>query len=144
MGIIVQRGQISAISAPDKDGSISCRLGEQAVKVHRDLADKVANGDDVMVAGEMKDQTLHAMALNNFSQGMSEQIDCTNNILLMGIGNILFVFLGIIGLQGISGSNIIDSVELVIAVAGLVLAVIAYRRMVRIIRSNNIVKYVEL
>ncbi|HHM04237.1 MAG TPA: hypothetical protein ENJ19_00655 [Gammaproteobacteria bacterium] len=143
MGTVLLSGQISALSAPDKDGAVTCRIGTSAVSIHPDLADSVTQSDNVAVAGEVKNNVLHVVALKNFNRGKIAKIDCTPYILFMGAGLFLFVLSGIFSLKGTSGSSLIDSAEGVISIAGLALAVWMLRRTVHAIRAANWIQFAK-
>lgn len=138
-----QRGLVDSIE-PGKDGSVICRVGNQPVTLHPDLAGSIAHGDDIAVAGEVKNEMLHATAIRNFKQDKFAEVDCTNYILLMALGIIVFILFGILGVIIGSDSSMINSAADVASIAGFVLAALTLRRFIQMIRAASWAKYAEL
>lgn len=143
MGIKIQSGHVTSVGSPHKDGSVDCSLGNYQIKVHRDLADSLSEGDDVAVAGEVKNSVLQALAINNFKKDKLAQIDCTNYILFMVLGCFVFILFAILSLLETDGNVIVTSAEDVASLGGLVLAILALRRTIHVVRAGSWVKYAE-
>ncbi|MDX1810392.1 MAG: hypothetical protein R3240_00470 [Gammaproteobacteria bacterium] len=139
MGVKLQRGNIQELMPADKKGASTCRVDERVVKLPRDLVDGVKNGDKVEIAGVIRKQVLHAMAINDISQSKVSGVDCTNSILLMGAGWLLFIMFGVFSLHShMSNTQIyLEALQEVVTVGGLLLALFCTRNFVQVIRSVN-------
>jgi hypothetical protein len=140
MATTLLRGRVESVSIPAPNGAAECRIGDKTVALHRDLADSVKQGDDVLVAGFARDKVLKALALNNVTRSKLAQIDCTNNILLLGLGGFLAILFGVFGLGGSNGA-IVSSLEDAVAIAGIILGVVSLRALWRVIRAASWVDY---
>jgi hypothetical protein len=142
MGIKLQRGHVENITPSGKNGAVDCQIRDHKIKVHPYLADKFGAGDDVLVAGELKNNVLHAMAVNNFKQDKIAHIDCTNYILILGVSGYVGIMAGVFGLEGSGGW--VTSLQDVTSIIGLAIAALAIRRVVVVNRASNCVRYPEL
>ena len=124
MGVKIERGNIEELMPIDEKGEGGCRINDLHVKLPRDLADSINTGDDVVVAGILRDSVLHAMALKDLTQEKVRGVDCTYYILLTGTGWFLFIMFGVFALQGIAhGDSVyLEALNTVISFFGLLLA----------------------
>ncbi len=140
MGIALQRGHVEEVVQSDKNGAANCRVSEQKIRMSSTLAGIVAEGDNVLVAGEIKKNVLQAYAVNNLGKGKTARIDSTSFILLMGVGGYLGIMFGVISLMTATG-GLIGSLQDVLSIAGFILAGVALRRVVLINRASNLISY---
>jgi len=139
MGAKLLNGLVESLSGMPDSEAAECQLGGSKIYLHRDIAQSVRNGDNVFISGLETKDGLRALAVNNTSLKKIDQIDCTNHILLFGLGFVLTIMLGVFGLQGSSGVGI-SAVEDVVALAGAALAVVSVRSTLRIIKATNSVR----
>jgi hypothetical protein len=94
MGMVTHRGRVTELEPFGKRDGRRCRVGKIEVRLHRDLAAAVGEGDEVYLAGKYAKAKglLTALAVNNVSRGERKSLDATNNMLLVGL-------LGWLGLQ---------------------------------------------
>lgn len=91
------RGQVEQMSAPEKNGSVNCRINGSRVNLHRHLVENVGEGENVMIAGEYKSDTLFALAVKNLAREKTTQVEVVMLILLaMVSGFIGLLFAGFI------------------------------------------------
>lgn len=136
MWIKIQRGNVDQVSAPDKHGAVECRIGDQKIKVHRDLADRVVKGDDILVVGELKKGLLQAYAIKNFKQNKTAKLDVTGYVLFMGVGFYVAILCGVFGLEGIGGTQL-EPVQDVASIIGWIVAIWMLRRVIHIVKSDT-------
>jgi len=137
MEIVLERGRVATLNGPDKQGAVSGRVGRRNVKIHGDIANKLSQGDDVLVGGTMNNNVLEVVAMKSYKQDKVdgsdvEQVDCTNFILLMGLGGLLFMLCGVFSMQGVMYPWVNTNMG-VISFAGFIGMFLALRRFVRII-----------
>lgn len=144
MGLQLLRGHVKEIATPDNRGAAACQIGKYNVKVYGDLVSSVGKGDDILVAGELKSEVFHALAVKNFNRDKTAQIDPTNNILLMGASGFVCMLGGVLGLRAVGGGGMVESLDVVMAIIGLIGMVITLRRIVLINRAGNWVSRPEL
>ena len=138
MGIQVLRGHIKDVAPPDDHGAAKCHIGDYNVKMHGDLVSSISKGDDVLLAGELKNDIFHAMAVKNFDkQGKIAQVDCTNYILLMGAGAFLFAVGAILGARNIGSGGLIESLLGAVSIIGLVGMVAILRRLLLTMKAAS-------
>jgi hypothetical protein len=139
MGLQLLRGHVKDVAAPDNHGAADCHVGKYNVKVCSDLVSSIGKGDDILLAGELRNDVFHAMAVKNFNRGKTAQIDPTNNILLMGVSGFVCMLGGVLGLRAIGSGGIIESLDIVMAIIGLIGMGITLRRMILINKAGNLV-----
>ena len=139
MGIKFERGNVGQVSVPDKHGAVECRIGDQNIKVHRDLADRVIKGDEILVVGELKKGILQAYAIKNINQNKTAKLDVTGYVLIMGVGFYLLIFFGVFGLEEIGGTQW-ESTQYILSIIGLIIAVWTLRRIIHIVKSDTWVR----
>jgi len=144
MGLQLLRGHVKDIATPDNRGAAACQIGKYNVKVYGDLVSSVGKGDDILLAGELRSNVFHALAVKNFDRDKTAQIDPTNNVLLMGISGFVCMVGGVLGLRAVGGGGIVESLDFMMAIAGLIGMVIALRRLILINRAGNWVSRPEL
>ena len=142
MAIETERGKVQELTPPDEHGAATCRINNRSIMLPRDLADSVKEGDDVIVAGALKKDVFHAMAVKDFSRDKATGVDCTNYILLMSTGWIMFTMLGVFGLQAIgSGQIYIEALDDVLSIVGLILALVFLRLAMQVFSAIKQVRY---
>lgn len=144
MAIQLLRGQVKDVSSPDSHGAGGCHIGKYNVKVYSDLVSSIGTGDDILLAGELKDDVFHAMAVKNIDKGKTAQIDCTNNILLMGASTFLCLLGFVLGLRAITSGGVVQSIDMAMAFIGLIGMGITLRRLFLITRASNWVSRADL
>ena len=144
MALQLLRGHVKDVLSPDTRGAGGCHIGKYNVKVYSDLVSSIGNGDDILLAGELKDDIFHAMAVKNIDKGKTAQIDCTNNILLMGASTFVCLLGFVLALRAINSGGVVQSVDMVMAFVGLIGMVITLRRLFLIIRAANWVSRADL
>lgn len=137
MGLQLLRGHVEDVATPDNHGAAACHIGKYNVKVGSDLVSSIGKGDDILLAGELRNDVFHAMAVRNFNRGKTAQIDPTNNILLMGASGFVCMLGGVLGLKAIGSGGIIESLDIVMAIIGLIGMGITLRRMILINKAGN-------
>jgi hypothetical protein len=83
------RGFAADLAPADEKGCVDGRIGEQKVRLHRDLSTAVKAGEEVLVGGELRNEILHALALKNFTRRKLFRIDPTFYVLGTGLGGYL-------------------------------------------------------
>ena len=139
MGLSLQRGYVEEVVQSQKDGAADCRISDCRIKMPPELADIVEEGDNILVAGELKKDVLQAYAVKNLGKGKTAYIDSTFFILLMGAGACSGILFGVFGLESVS--NLIGPVEDLLSIVGFIVAAVALSRVVLINRANNLIKY---
>jgi hypothetical protein len=137
MAIQLLRGHVKDVSSPDNHGAADCHIGKYNVKVYSDLVSTVGKGDDLLLAGELRNDIFHAMAVKNIDKGKTAQIDCTNNILLMGMSGFICMLGFVLALKAINTGGVVQSIDLVLAFVGLIGMGITLRRLFLITRASN-------
>ena len=140
MAIKLQRGHIEDMSPADKDGYVEFRIGEIRVKAHPNVAKTLNMGDEVMVAGEMKNDVLEAFASKNYTNEKDSQIECTPYMIIFAIGGYVGILCGVFGLEAVSG-DWIGWLQDTASIIGLIVAVFAIQRVRRVIRANRWIRY---
>jgi hypothetical protein len=144
MGLQLLRGHVKDIAAPDNRGAAACQIGKYNVKVYGDLVSSVGKGDDILLAGELKSNVFHALAVKNFDRNKTAQIDPTNNMLLMGLSGFVCMVGGVLGLRYAGSGGILESLDFTLAMIGLIGMVMSLRRLILINRAGNWVSRPEL
>lgn len=144
MALQLLRGHVKDVTSPDNHGAADCHIGKYSVKVSSDLVSSVGKGDDILFAGELRNDVFHAMAVKNIDKDKTAQIDCTNNVLLIGAFGFVF-FLGfVLALKAINTGGAVQSMDMVMAFVGLVGMGITLRRLFLINRASNWVSRIDL
>ncbi|ALP51941.1 hypothetical protein Tel_01640 [Candidatus Tenderia electrophaga] len=139
MHIEIKRGQVSGLQpVDDQRGAVECLLGDGKLRLHRDLADKVAHGDEVIVAGRLQNDILLADAVKNLTQHKAAQLDSSNHILALGIA----LFIGFLcGVQSYhlftQGSTTVGTAMALASVGGFVGIVLLGQRLVEISKATS-------
>lgn len=140
MRLELERGIVQSVEVTDKTGGGKCEINCREIKLHRDLIDNVHQGEEVLLVGVYRKKVFQALALKNITRNKVSGIDCTNYVLLMGLGFILFIMFGIFGMNEEAANFDLRYMEEVVSVTGLVLIVYFIRT---IIRATGAVKRVS-
>lgn len=133
MKLKLVRGVVADLTTPEKNESASGRVGERAIRLHRDLSNAAKNGDDVLIGGELHDEVVHVFALKNFSHKKMCKIDFTFHILGAALGG-FFALVGLILTDSPTGGN---TWPLIMTTVGVAIVFVPLRRMLRIIKLNR-------
>lgn len=144
MAIQLLRGHVKDVTSPDNHGAADCHIGKYNVKVYSDLVSSVGKGDDILLAGELRNDVFHAMAVKNIDKDKTAQIDCTNNILLMGASAFVCMLGFILGLKAINTGGLVQSIDMAMAFIGLIGMGITLRRLFLITRAANWISRADL
>jgi hypothetical protein len=144
MAIQLLRGHVKDVSLPDKHGAADCHIGKYNVKVHSDLVGSIGKGDDILLAGELRNDVFHSLAVKNIDKDKMAQIDLTNSILLMAAGTFVCGLGFILSLQGESSGGIVRSLEMAVGFIGLIGMGLILRRLFLITRAVNWVNRADL
>lgn len=91
MELKLVRGYVADLTR-DRKGRAAGRVGERRVRLHRDLSDALADGDEVLIGGELHGDVVHVVALKNFTRQRLFKVDFTFHILGAGLGACVTVF----------------------------------------------------
>lgn len=142
MGMEIRRGTAVDIGKPDKQGSVACRIGESNVMFHEDLERIVKEGDDILVAGVLRDDVLYGLAAKNMTQDRTRQIDGSNYTLVMGAGLFFWILGLVLSLQAlVIGDTTLTILNACMSVAGFVLGIWALMQVLRIRRAGLRIAY---
>ena len=144
MAIQLLRGHVKDVTPPNNRGAADMHIGKYNVKVGSDLVSSVGKGDDILLAGELRDDVFHAMAVKNIDKDKIAQIDCTNNILLMGASAFICMLGFVLGLKAINSGGVVQSLDMAMAFIGLIGMGITLRRLFLITRAANWVSRADL
>ena len=144
MAIQLLRGHVKDVTSPDNHGAAGCHIGKYTVKVYSDLVSSVGKGDDILLAGELRNDVFHAMAVKNIDKDKTAQIDCTNNILLMGASAFICMLGFVLALKAINSGGVVQSLDMAMAFIGLIGMGITLRRLFLITRAANWVSRTNL
>ena len=136
----IERGDVQDVATVNKNGSGSCQINDRQIMLHRDLADSVKQGDHVLVAGTFRKKVFHALALKDLTRDKVSGIDCSNYVLLMGLGIMVFIMFGIFGMRENDANYIIKGLQQGVSYAGLAMTIYYIRY---ILRVNSAVKRVR-
>lgn len=136
-------GIISQIAAtPDKHGDVRCVVDGKPVSLASDFTDQVHDGDQVTLAGEQRDDTIYALAMNNGRDDRCLTIDGSNMAIIWTFATFVGIITGILALQEIgTGEDTALTVLSVISIAALGYAASLLLRIFRINRASRIVQY---
>lgn len=144
MAIQLLRGHVKDVTSPDDHGAADMHIGKYNVKVSSDLVSSVGKGDDILLAGELRDDVFHAMAVKNIDKDKMAQIDCTNNILLMGASAFICMLGFVLALKAINSGGVVQSLDMAMAFIGLIGMGITLRRLFLITRAANWISRADL
>lgn len=144
MGMEIRRGTAANIVKNDNQNSVACRLGESNVMLHSDLERIVKEGDDILVAGDLRDDVLHALAVKNMTQDRTLQIDGSNYTLVMGAGLFFWILGLVLSLQALGvGDTTLSILNACMSLAGFILGIWAFMRVLSIRRAGLRITYGE-
>lgn len=146
MQIELKQGHAANITQREKpEGTIECQVAGGKILLHSELADKVKNGDDVVVAGKVHENLLHAVAIKNLSQGVTAQVDPTKNVLATGFCGFIGIISAVQSFNANAAGNSMGSTLLaLIAAAGFAGVFIFVQRLMEINRASGKVKYAKI
>jgi hypothetical protein len=144
MAMQLLRGHVKDVTSPDKHGAAACHIGKYNVKVYSDLVSSIGKGDDILLAGELRDDVFHALAVKNVDKNKTAQIDGTNNILLLGASSFLCMLGLVLGLKAVNSGGVVESLDMAMAFIGLIGMGISFRRLFLITRASNWVSRADL
>ncbi len=138
MSIETRRGIATGIIETGKRGVVECQIGETKITLHPDLVHRLKEGDDILVAGDLSEDGLHALALKNITQNKTVKIDGSNQVFIIGIG-LFFWTLGFIFAMQIlpSGNTTLVIINSGMSVAGCIVCIMAISRLLRIKRAER-------
>lgn len=144
MELKLVRGVVADLMPPEKYGSVACRVGERAVRLHRDLNTAAKAGDEVLVGGELHADVVHVYALKNFTSRKLTQVDFTFHVFGVGLVFVALVFaLYFSGVQ-VSGGVINErALALILFAGGVVGGFLVIRRILRILKLTRWVDEVK-
>lgn len=143
MQIELKQGHAANITQREKpEGTIECHVAGGRILLNSDLADKVKDGDDVVVAGKLHENLLHAIAIKNISQGTTAQVDPTNNVLALGFCGFIGIISAVQSFNANAAGNSMGSIFLaLVAAAGFAGIFIFVQRILDINKASSKVKY---
>jgi hypothetical protein len=142
MSMEIRRGAATAIVKGDKQNSVECRIGASKVMLHGDLERIIKEGDDILVAGELREDVLHALAVKNMTQDRTLQIDGSNYTLVIGVGLFFWILGFVLGMQYLgAGNTTLATLNGCISLAGFVLGIWAFMQVLRIRRAGLRITY---
>lgn len=142
MSMELRRGTATGIVKTDQRGAVECHLGESKIALHPDLERSVKEGDDILVAGDLRDDVLNALALKNMTHNRSVQIDGSNYTLLIGFGLFFWILGFVLSIQTLGiGDTTLATLNACMSLAGFTLGLWAFMRVLRIRRAGLRVTY---
>lgn len=136
----IERGDVQNVAPANEKGAGSCQINDRQIMLHRDLTDIVEPGNHVMVAGTFRKKVFHALALKDLTQDKVRGIDCSNYVLLMGLGIMIFVMFGVMGMRELDANYLVKGFHQTVSFAGLAMTLFFIRY---ILRVNGAVKRVR-
>lgn len=130
-------GTVTALKKNQEDGSTYCQLPDGQVLLHKDLIRHIREGDEVITAGDINDDSLHAVAVNNLTTQRTTHIDVSNYMLTLGLAGFMLVLgLIIIGRtsQGIGEAS--TTLFSLLSLAGLALGIWALLKSTHITKAS--------
>jgi len=134
-------GTVTQITPPDKNGDIHCVVGSSQASLATDLMRQTEEGDQVTLAGELHDDVVHALAMNNGRNELCRTIDASNIAIILSFSIFVGVITGILALQQIGGENNEVAIFGAISIAALGYSTSLLMRIFRINRSSRIVQF---
>lgn len=136
------RGTVRNLTTLEKGGVVKCRLDGYNVLIPADLVSSMREGDEVEVAGTMSKGTMHAMAVKNFKQDKTAQVDVTNYVLLIGVAGFIWLLCGVLGLRALgTGEILAESIDDIVSIVGFITVMFAIRNLFLINKASNQLKY---
>ncbi len=105
----VWRGDVTDLKASEAGSKVACGIaGHGSVVLHRDLDAYAADGDEVVVAGPVKNGEMAALAICRVKDCKVAFIDSSNHVLLLGFMGFMAIFLAILGMKasGLGGETL--------------------------------------
>ncbi len=135
-------GTISQIAPPDKNGDIHCVVNDNSISLTGELIKQTKDGDQVTLAGELRDDTVYVLAINNSRDDQCRTIDASNIAIILSFSLFVGVITLILALQTIgTGSNITLAIFSVICIAAMSYTAAQLARILRINRASRSVQY---
>ena len=130
------RGIATEVVKADKGDSVKCRIGENYALLHSDLQRAVKEGDEIIIAGNLREGTVYALALKNITHNKSVRIDGSNYTLLIGAGLFCWLLGFVFYMQTMtSGDTTIISLNLLLSAGGFIAGTWAVTQVLRIRRA---------
>lgn len=142
MAIEKLRGTVSHLTILDKHGAAKCRLDSYTIMIPAALVRRFREGDDVEVAGSMKNGALHVMAVKNIKQDKISRVDVTSYVMMIAVAGFLWVLCGVLGLRELgTGEVLAESFDDIISFAGFIVVLLAIRHVHLINRAFDRLTY---
>jgi len=106
----VWRGEVTERKASDEGQKVSCKIaGHGALVLHRDLEKHATDGDEVVVAGSVKEGEMAALAIHRIKDHKVAFVDSSNHVLLLGFMGFLAIFFAIFAMKasGLAGGSVV-------------------------------------
>jgi len=135
-------GKISQIASPDKHGDVHCLVDGKPASLASELLKSAVDGDEVTLAGELHDDTIYVLAINNGHGEPCRTIDASNIAIILSFSVFVGVITGIMALQTIgTGSDAVLMALSVISIVALGYTSTLLARILRINRASRAVQY---
>lgn len=144
MEMAIWRGTIEDLTPPDSGGVVECQLAQGKVKLRSDLTSNVGRGDKVLVAGNIADGVLHAMAVHNLTRNRLTQIDPSNHVLLAGLWGFIGMMCAAFGWPMLGHLNALSVALNVLAIVGIVGVIRSVLHIIRVTLAANWIRYPDL
>ena len=142
MAIEKLRGTVNHLTTLDKHGAAKCRLDSYTIMIPAALVRRFREGDDVEVAGNMKNGALHAMAVKNIKQDKISRVDVTGYVMMIAVAGFLWVLCGVLGLRELgTGEILAESFDDIISFGGFIVVLLAIRHVHLINRASDQLTY---
>ncbi len=143
MQIELRHGLAANITPAEKpQGAIECHLDGSKILVHRDLADKLRMGENIIAAGTVHENVLRAVAIKNLSKGTTSQLDPTNNVLALAFSGFIGLISAIQSINANAAGNSAGSIVLAfVAVTGFAAIFFFLQRLIEINKASSRIKY---
>lgn len=133
----IRCGKATEIVKAEKGNAVKCRLGESQALLHPDLQRILQEGDEIIIAGDLRDDVLHALALKNVTQNRSAKVDGSNYTLLIGAGLFCWLLGFVFYIQTMNaGDPTVTALNLALSVGGFVTGLWAIMQVLRIRRAG--------
>ncbi|MBK8162985.1 MAG: hypothetical protein IPK65_07535 [Gammaproteobacteria bacterium] len=144
MEMAIWRGIVEDLTTPDSGGAVECRLAQGKIKLHSDLTSNVGRGDKVLVAGNIADGVLHAMAVHNLTRNRLTHIDPSNQVLLAGLWGFIGMMSAAFGWPMLGHLSALSVVLNVLAIVGIVGVIRSALHIIRVTLAANWIRYPDL
>ena len=142
MKIELVSGPVSEMSEPDAEGGVLCRIGDRPVYLPDDIRRVVEAGDEVGVAGEVRDGVLRVLAVSPRRNDSCRTIDTSNVAIIFSFAAFIGVMSGLLGLQQIGTGRVVLMFVLdTVSILGLAFAVSLLLRIYRVLRASRRVRF---